>query len=192
MPLSNKTKQLVQLLFQDHYLRPRKNHAGKLMYVVYTGKQNPVLQVKPEVVKPVSSFMKKQGNVLTLNRNLIRQAHGNSSIKRMYKNHSSQLKETTMQKSSNKNAIRLLKNEHGEFWWNKKAGNGAIISRASETYSSKPMALQGLVNDTLITLRALNIVFPNSMKLHYYDNTLAKPKAQTLSVENSIINDKTC
>lgn len=67
--------------------------------------------------------------------------------------------------------IELNKDKKGEFYFRKRADNREPISKSTESYSSKQMALHGLKVDTLITLRNINAVVVLPISLSYVDKT---------------------
>lgn len=85
MAFTNNTRELFLLLLKGYYLRKRINHTGVNGYMLYEGKQVPILFLHERTVKPVLPFLKEKRKVYTINLSLVRQAHGRTIVKQMYK-----------------------------------------------------------------------------------------------------------
>ncbi len=80
------TKQLLNLLTNGCYLRKRVNHSGKDGYTLMNGKENPVVWYKESQVKPLMQvLLKDKKGCYYLSRHLVLKLHGNSNIKKQYK-----------------------------------------------------------------------------------------------------------
>lgn len=77
---------LFSELLKGKYLRHTTNNKGKGQYKLYEGNQKPVRWVKNGVMRNLTSLLKqdKKGR-LTLNLSNIRQLHGNTLPKKIYK-----------------------------------------------------------------------------------------------------------
>lgn len=80
-------KSLLRLLLEsDHYLVMTMNHNGTRKYKLFQGNANPVRWVHPRTANFLDNYFKKnKKGIITLNLNLVRQAHGKSNIKTYYK-----------------------------------------------------------------------------------------------------------
>lgn len=92
MALTNNTRDLVSLLLQGYYLRKRINHSGVCGFMLYQGAQIPVLFVHERTVKSIFPFLKEKRKVYTINLSLVRQAHGRTIVKQMYKKYRDEIK----------------------------------------------------------------------------------------------------
>lgn len=80
------TKQLLNLLTNGCYLRKKINHSGKEGYTLFTGKENPVVWYIESQVKPLMNVcLKNKKGCYHLSPHLVIKLHGNSSIKKQYK-----------------------------------------------------------------------------------------------------------
>ncbi|HXR84291.1 MAG TPA: hypothetical protein VN722_08285 [Hanamia sp.] len=81
-------KYLLKLLLEEgYYLLKTKNLNGVEKYKLYHGNANPVQWINQRTAKCLKEYFKKdKKGIITLNLNLVRQAHGKSNIKTFYKN----------------------------------------------------------------------------------------------------------
>ncbi|HXS55772.1 MAG TPA: hypothetical protein VN726_06585, partial [Hanamia sp.] len=85
--MTTNQKYLLHLLLEnDHYLIKSTNHNGTDQFKLYKGNSVPVQWIRPRTAKFLNDYFKKdKKGVITLNLNLVRQAHGKSNIKTFYK-----------------------------------------------------------------------------------------------------------
>ena len=85
--MKQSVKELFLLLLKDgHYVRTRMNHDRESVYVVYTGKQDPVKSFPRQSGDALKNFFKKNSyNNYTLNLTKVRQLDGRSFMKKQYK-----------------------------------------------------------------------------------------------------------
>ncbi|GAO43759.1 hypothetical protein FPE01S_02_08650 [Flavihumibacter petaseus NBRC 106054] len=84
---SSQIKLVDQLLAKDRFMILSRNHRGAVAYKIFQGRMNPVGYARTKTATAIWHLMKedKKGRV-TLNRTAIRQVHGNSTVKKLYKN----------------------------------------------------------------------------------------------------------
>jgi hypothetical protein len=82
---------LTKLLEGDFYLVRQPRDKWKVWYKLYNGKANPVRWINPRTCKFLKNYFKEdtRGRI-TLNLSLVRQAHGKSTIKILYKEKATQ------------------------------------------------------------------------------------------------------
>lgn len=74
------------MLEGDFYLVRQPTHNRRIQYKLYTGKANPVRWIPERTAKFLKGYFKTSARGhITLNRSLVRQAHGKSTIKIIYK-----------------------------------------------------------------------------------------------------------
>lgn len=78
---------LIKQLFKPGaYIMPRMKHSGRIGYMVYTGNANPVQWYSYKNYMVVQDVLKKdKEGRYTLNLHKIRQLHGSSLLKTLYK-----------------------------------------------------------------------------------------------------------
>jgi len=79
-------KELVyRMATGEYYLVPRMNHNGRSGYMLYEGRQDPVMWYSDKSVKIVRDILKKDKRQrYTLNLSLVRKQHGKSLVKILY------------------------------------------------------------------------------------------------------------
>lgn len=77
---------MKKLLTEDCYLAIRESRTGRSGYMLYSGNQNPEQWFSDATLKSIRNSLKKdkQGR-FTLNLSLVRQQHGKSLLKQLYK-----------------------------------------------------------------------------------------------------------
>ena len=85
--MTDQQKDLIWLLLQeDHYLVKTINARGKEVYKVLEGRQIPVQYFTEADVKKVKDVLKSDSKKrMTLNLSAVRQLHGKSYVKMLYK-----------------------------------------------------------------------------------------------------------
>lgn len=85
--MTKSEKDLVWLLLQpDHYMLQTINSAGRRVYKVFSGKQEPVQYFSIQVYNKFSSLFKTDNkNKITLNLSEVRKLHGKSNLKKLYR-----------------------------------------------------------------------------------------------------------
>lgn len=70
----------------DYYLMNRKSHSGRDGYMLYSGNMNPHHWFSQTTVKCIKGILKKDvKHRLTLNLSKVRQLHGKTLLKKLYK-----------------------------------------------------------------------------------------------------------
>lgn len=81
---------LTKLLEGDYYLVQQPTYNKRIQYKLYNGKANPVRWISFRTAKFLKNYFKTDSKKhITLNLSLVRQAHGKSTIKILYKQYSS-------------------------------------------------------------------------------------------------------
>lgn len=74
------------LLHKGRYLLPRMKHSGRQGYMLYEGNANPLYWYSCQTFNIIRDVIKKdKDGRITLNLNDVRQLHGKSTIKILYK-----------------------------------------------------------------------------------------------------------
>lgn len=75
------------LLRGDCYLLPRPDTKGNQKWMLYKGNQKPVRYFSNATVRKIKVYLRKNAKEhFVLNLSLVRQAHGKTYIKKLYKN----------------------------------------------------------------------------------------------------------
>ncbi len=83
---ANQRHIIQKLLQENHYLVSQCARSGVVKFKMYEGNNNPVQWVDQRTIKRIKNFLKKdKKGRFTLNLALMRQAHGNSIVNRLYK-----------------------------------------------------------------------------------------------------------
>jgi hypothetical protein len=87
------------------YILPATNAHGRASYKMYSDNMNPQYYIKPRTFGTIRNLMKRDSRGrLTLNLSLVRQLHGNSWIKKAYKNHAKNQKLSAVSRIENQNS----------------------------------------------------------------------------------------
>lgn len=81
--------------------------------------------------------------------------------------------------------IELHKNRIGEFYFKKIADNREQISKSSESYTTKQMAIHSLGVDTLISLNNTNQAVQYPLSLLYLDKTMQPAEGKVLIINEA-------
>jgi hypothetical protein len=86
MYLSQQTKQAFLFLLQPgNYMRVKANHNKDRGFTLYCGKQIPMRWCRAVTIKPLLQHTREEKGIIRINLSSIRQLHGNSSLKKIYK-----------------------------------------------------------------------------------------------------------
>lgn len=86
--MKEKIRNIVKKLMQgEYYMRKTIGLKGEELFTVYTGSQVVVMRLKEHHLKKVMQVFKKdkKSGKITINLNLVRQQHGNTVVKKIYK-----------------------------------------------------------------------------------------------------------